>query len=72
MAEVKGRIKIIGWKTPKTPANAPFGMTMPKQMLLEKTDVPRSATAVFALDMGSRTCKILELKPEELGNYKLD
>ena len=71
MAEVKGRIRIIGWKTPKTPADAPFGMRMPKKMWLEKADVPRSATSVVVLDMDAPKCKTLELKPEELENYKL-
>ena len=71
MSEVKGRIRIIGWKTPRTPVDAPFGMTMPKQGVLGKADVPKSATSVIALDMDLPKCNIRELKPEELDNYKL-
>jgi hypothetical protein len=43
---------------------------MPKKRWLER-DVPRSATSVIVLDMDAPKCKMLELKPEELDNYKL-
>jgi len=71
MAEAIGRVRILGWKTSKTPADAPFGMTMPKGMLLLKADVPKSATSVFVLDMDLPKCNIRELKPEELDKYKV-
>jgi hypothetical protein len=44
---------------------------MPKKRWLERADVPRSATSVIVLDMDAPKCKMLELKPEELDNYKL-
>jgi len=69
--DTRRRVRILGWKTGQTPPDAPFGMTMPKKRWLERADVPRSATSVIVLDMDAPKCKMLELKSEELDNYKL-
>jgi hypothetical protein len=70
--ESKKRIRILGWKTPRTPPHAPFGMTMPKgTAYVSAEDVPESATAVFVFDMEQAEPMLMHLKREELANYKI-
>ena len=65
---MKKKIRILGWRTPKTPANATFGMVMARYRG-HVNDVPESATVVFAFDMDEAEPKLLELTRADLANY---
>ena len=67
----KRRIRILGWKTPRTPPDKPFGMVMGRSIATFLEEVPKSATVVFCLDMERETTELMELSREELRNYKI-
>jgi hypothetical protein len=67
----KRRIRILGWRTPRTPADKPFGMVMPRSLSTPASEVPRSATVVFCLDMEKETTELMQLSRDELRNYKI-
>lgn len=67
----KKRIRILGWRTPWTPPDAIFGMTMPKWGWISKSDVPRSALVVYVFDMDAPKTRIMEISRQSLAQYQL-